>query len=377
MNAPVLFEELSTRARKQIALITLNRPARLNGLSLDMCRLLLEQLRRWALDDGIALVLLKGQSSKAFCAGGDLHSLYRSVQQNLSGRPWDNPYAREFFEIEYRLDYLIHTYPKPIVCWGSGIVMGGGVGLMMGASHRIVTETTRFAMPEIKIGLFPDVGGSWMLERLPAGLGMFLALTGAQLGAADCRYLGLADYWLHSSAWPHLLQTLVENAWTDGREENDVRLHQILRSHKPREELALGPLQRHHAFLAEQCDGPDFEAICAAIASWQHHPDAFLSQASQNFLYGSPGSARLAFALQRAAKGLSLAKVFQMEYTAALQCTGMGDFAEGVRALLLDKDHQPHWQPHTLARASGLWVHSFFTPCWPESEAHPLGDLSA
>lgn len=374
MNPSVVFEELPTRARKKIAIATLSRPEVLNGLSLEMCHLLTEQLRRWELDDNIALVVLRGEGGKAFCAGGDLHSLYRSVQQNISGRPWDNAYAREFFAVEYRLDYSIHTYAKPVLCWASGIVMGGGVGLMLGASHRIVTETTRFAMPEIKIGMFPDVGGSWMLERLPAGLGMFLALTGAQLGASDCRYLGLADYYLPSQSWPDLLGSLQSSSWTDVREENDVRLHQILRGSR-RDTLEAGPMQRHHGFLGEQCDGPDFDAICATIASWQTHADPFLSKAAETFTRGSPGSARLAFTLQRAAKGLSLASVFQMEYTVALQCIGMGDFMEGVRALLVDKDGKPRWQPHSIARASADWARHMFEPVWPDTEEHPLADL--
>jgi len=374
MKDSVVFEEIATRARKKIAVATLNRPKVLNGLSLEMCRLLTDQLRRWELDDNIALVVLRGAGGKAFCAGGDLHSLYRSVQQNISGRPWDNAYAREFFAVEYRLDYHIHTYSKPVLCWASGIVMGGGVGLMLGASHRIVTDTTRFAMPEIKIGMFPDVGGSWMLERLPAGLGMFLALTGSQLGAADCRYLGLADYYQPSQAWPELLKALQGSSWTDVREENDVRLHQILRGSK-HAALEPGPMQRHHAFLGEQCDGPDFDAICATIASWQKHADPFLSKAGDTFVHGSPGSARLAFTLQRAAKGLSLARVFQMEYTVALQCMGMGDFKEGVRALLVDKDGKPRWQPHSIARASADWARQMFQPAWPDTEEHPLADL--
>src|SRR5690606_4707416 len=142
----------------------------------------------------IALVVLRGAGDKAFCAGGDLHAMYQGMLENRSGDAWQDPHAREFFEVEYRLDYQIHTYRKPILCWGSGIVMGGGVGLMMGASHRVVTDTTRWAMPEINIGLFPDVGGTWMLARLPGGIGRFIALTAAQLGASDCLALGLADY---------------------------------------------------------------------------------------------------------------------------------------------------------------------------------------
>src|SRR5690606_29627114 len=146
-------------------------------------------------------VMLRGEGDRAFSAGGDLHGLYTAMQCNAAGDPWANTHARRFFEVEYRLDYQIHTYPKPILCWASGIVMGGGVGLMMGGSHRVVTDTTRFAMPEISIGLFPDVGGTWMLARLPGGVGTFLAMTGAQLGAVDCMAFGLADYSVRADGW--------------------------------------------------------------------------------------------------------------------------------------------------------------------------------
>ncbi len=375
MTSSVLFEVCPSVGRKKIAIATLNRPQVLNGLSLPMCEALAKQLRQWECDDSIALVVLKGAGEKAFCAGGDLHSLYQSLRDNVSGRPWDNSYARNFFAVEYRLDYQIHTYSKPILCWGSGIVMGGGVGLMMGASHRVVTDSTRFAMPEITIGIFPDVGGSWMLGRLPEGIGIFLALTGAQLGAADCRYLGLADYYLASTAWPEVLQALTTASWSGLRDEDTVLLHQLLRTHGPGESLPPGPLQTCHSLIAEQCAGPDFDAVCANIARWQKADEPWLARAAQTFLRGAPGSARLSFALQKAARRMSLASVFQMEYVAVLQASVMGDFKEGIRALLIDKDKNPIWRPETIAGASNEWVQRFFVPPWPESVKHPLAGL--
>lgn len=193
MNAPVLFQTLDTVSGMKIGIATLNSPKTLNGLSLEMCQLLAARLHEWEGDASVAAVMLHGAGEKAFCAGGDLHGMYKSMLDNTTGDAWQNPYTREFFDVEYRLDHQIHTYRKPLLCWGNGIVMGGGVGLMMGASHRVVTETTRFAMPEISIGLFPDVAGTWMLSRLPDGIGLFMALTGAQLGASDCQLLGLSD----------------------------------------------------------------------------------------------------------------------------------------------------------------------------------------
>ncbi|HLS51877.1 MAG TPA: enoyl-CoA hydratase/isomerase family protein [Burkholderiaceae bacterium] len=374
-SSVVLFDELPTAGHKKVAIATLNRPEVLNGLSLAMCEKLDRQLRHWELDNSIALVILNASGNRAFCAGGDLHSLYHSIRENVSGRPWDNDYAREFFAKEYRLDYLIHTYSKPVLCWGNGIIMGGGVGLMMGASHRVVTETTRYAMPEIKIGIFPDVGGSWMLSRLPEGVGMFLALTGAQLGASDCRHLGLADYFLRSDGFDAMLAAIQARSWSGERPEDDIRLHQTLQDLRDDIPLASGPLQANQGLINEYCRGPDFEAICNNVAQWAEHEDEWLATAAKTFIEGSPGSARLGYTLQKMASVLSLADVFRLEYVVALQCVSMGDFKEGVRALLVDKDKQPAWNPATIAGASHEWVQRFFVAPWPEGSSHPLADL--
>jgi enoyl-CoA hydratase/carnithine racemase len=377
MSSSVLFETADTASAKKIAIATLNRPETLNGLSLEMSRLLYAQLSLWQEDDSIALIVLRGAGDRAFCAGGDLQQLYKTMQENRSGLPWGNHYARNFFEIEYRLDYLIHTFAKPVLCWGSGIVMGGGVGLMMGASHRVVTETTRFAMPEISIGLFPDVGGTWMLSRLPQGIGLFLGLTGAQLGAGDCRFLGLADYTFGSSGWQATVKAIQAQSWSDSSAENDISLHHVLRALESQLPLAVEPLEANYSLIKSMCEGPDFDAICANIAALAHSDDRWLARAADTFNAGAPGSARLCFTLLDRAHLLSLAEVFQQEYIVSLQCGVQGDFQEGIRALLIDKDKSPEWNPASLSEASSKWVQRFFTPAWPETEPHPLADLGS
>ncbi|PLC51052.1 enoyl-CoA hydratase [Pollutimonas subterranea] len=378
MTSPVLFQVLDTADAMKVGVATLNTPQTLNGLSLEMCELLETQLGDWQADDSIAMVILKGAGERAFCAGGDLHGLYKSMQENAGGQAWDNVHARTFFDTEYRLDYLIHTYPKPMLCWGSGIVMGGGVGLMMGASHRVVTETTRFAMPEITIGLFPDVGGSWMLARLPGGTGLFLALTGAQLGHSDCRYLGLADYTLDSGQWEDVVQQIQAESWSKDRSENDIHLGRLLRDLRAEPEtLEPGPLEKHYGLIRQACDGKDFDAICSSISSWIDNDDPWLKRAATTFMSGSPGSARLCFALLDRVRLHSLADVFREEYIVSLHCGVQGDFQEGIRALLIDKDKQPKWNPATLAQATDSWVQRFFQTPWPDSVDHPLADLGA
>jgi len=376
MSSPVLYQVVSTAGRYKVGMATLNSPQTLNGLSLAMCESLAAQLAAWKNDDSIALVVLKGAGEKAFCAGGDLHGLYAGMRENTSGQAWDNAYARTFFDVEYRLDYQIHTYPKPVLCWGSGIVMGGGVGLMMGASHRVASNTTRFAMPEITIGLFPDVGGTWMLSRLPGGIGLFLALTGSQLGAGDCRYLGLADYALDAADWPGLLAQIESAAWSADRAENDTRLHRLLGALE-QGGVPAGPLQTHYRDIQQWCKGPDLQAIGANIAALAQHEDPWLKRAAATFCAGSPGSARLCFALLRRVRAMSLAQVFRQEYIVSLQCGVAGDFQEGIRALLIDKDKQPRWNPASLAEASEEWVQRFFAPSWPAGQDHPLHDLGA
>lgn len=369
----VLFEVLST-GRLQVGVATLNRPQTLNGLTLPMCELLHDKLQAWANDPSIAFVILTGAGDKAFCAGGDLHGIYESILQNETGHAWDNPYTRRFFDVEYRLDYLIHDYPKPVLCWGSGIVMGGGVGLMAGASHRVVSETTRFAMPEITIGLFPDVGGTWLLSRLPGGLGRFLALTGAQLGASDCLFLGLADHALETSRWEEFIAAVKKTGWSDEAPHNAEALDELLKS-MALDITAPGPLRQHYDTIRAASDGHNFEAVCEAIADLNSHGDPWLQKAAATFAAGSPGSARLSFTLLERAKLLSLADVFRQEYIAALHCGVQGDLQEGIRALLIDKDRQPQWSPSSLQDATATWVERFFEAPWPVGDEHPLRDL--
>lgn len=375
MSQPVLFEELDTTGGQRIGVATLNSPATLNGLSLEMVDLLAEQLEAWAVDPQLVMVVLRGTGDRAFCAGGDLHTLYRGMQEYREAEhsdPRQNTYAMAFFEREYRLDYRIHCYPKPLLCWGHGIVMGGGIGLMAGASHRVVTESSRLAMPETGIGLFPDVGGSWLLSHAPGASGRFLALTGASIDASDALYAGFADHAIAAERHDELIKALISTAWSGEPGADAAVLDGVL------EEFALsglvtGPLQRLKVQVDTSCSGNLLEAAVARIAatsvdeSWWQKAQAALARAC-------PSSVRLAWELQQRASRLSLAEVFQLELIAAVRCAEHGDFFEGIRALLIDKDRSPHWSPATLADADIVFIEKFFTPPWPDGE-HPLADL--
>lgn len=376
MSASVLFEERAAGAHR-IGIATLNAPATLNGLSLEMVDALAERLAAWAADAGIALVLLRGAGEKAFCAGGDLHALYAGMREaGVGGGARVDPLAisaaREFFEREYRLDYRIHAYPKPILCWGQGIVMGGGIGLMAGASHRAVTETSRLAMPEIGIGLFPDVGGTWMLARAPGATGRFLALTGASIDAADAIHAGFADHAVAGARYEELLDALAAAQWHADAGVNAARLDALLRDFAL-EGLAPGPLQRLRAQIDASCAGHSLDATVAAIAETACD-DPWWQRAQVALERGCPSSIRLSWEIQRRASRLSLAEIFRLELIAALACAAHGDFFEGIRALLIDKDKAPRWNPATLADTAGDFIETFFTAPWPVG-GHPLADL--
>ncbi|MDR1076422.1 MAG: enoyl-CoA hydratase/isomerase family protein [Xanthomonadaceae bacterium] len=373
-EAPVLFEETRCGNGTRIGIATLNAPVTLNSLSLEMVDLLDARLRTWAEDGNLALVVLRGSGDKAFCAGGDLRNLYRSMGEHAesgNANPAANRYASGFFAREYRLDYRLHSYSKPILCWGHGIVMGGGMGLMAGASHRVVTEKSRLAMPEIGIGLFPDVGGSWILNHVPGRTGRFLALTGAALNAADALYAGLADFAIAHAGFQGLLTALTEQAWSRDRMQNDHRLTELLRR-RPLP-LSSGPLQLHRQQIDDCCGHATPDATVAAIAALAAD-DPWIARAQAALAAGCPGSMRLAWELLERSSRLSLAEVFRLEYTVGLHCAAHGDFREGIRALLIDKDKTPHWQPRLLAQADSAWAELFFTPSWPPG-AHPLADL--
>jgi enoyl-CoA hydratase/carnithine racemase len=372
----VLFSEQQTGAQR-IGFAMLNAEKALNALNLDMIRLLDPQLRRWAADPAIACVVLHGAGSKAFCAGGDVRFLRDSIIEH-KGIPAPNPKAQAFFAEEYRLDHLIHTYGKPILLWGSGIVMGGGLGLLAGASHRVVTETSRFAMPEITIGLYPDVGGSWFLRRMPGRAGLFLALTGASFNGSDALELGLADHFLNSAGRDQLFEQLAQAQWSEDVEQNRGVLSHILRRFAA-DAAAARPasnVKTHAEAILRLTQGSGLTEVVAAITGYQGE-DTWLKKAAAALAAGSPSSAALVWELWQRAEHMGLAEVFRLELIVSLQCCEHPDFAEGVRALLVDKDNKPQWTPPTLAGITPQWVAEHFVAPWSPwaNESHPLADL--
>ncbi|GAB3265142.1 enoyl-CoA hydratase/isomerase family protein [Chitinimonas naiadis] len=336
---------------------TLNAEKSLNALSLEMIRTLAPRLAEWREDADVACVVLQGVGEKAFCAGGDVVAIQQAIGTG------DFATTDAFFREEYALDYAIHTFPKPILLWGHGIVMGGGLGLLAGASHRVVTERSRIAMPEITIGLYPDVGGSWFLSRLPGRLGIYLGLTGASFNAADALYTGLADYALPSGVRAALLPELTGLPWV-GSGEADKRvlsayLRELSRSHAL--ELPPSAIRAHYDAIQSLTDYDTVDEMVSAITSYNGSDD-WLRAGAQKLAAGSPTSMRLVVEAQRRAKHLSLREVFDMELNLSCQCCRHQDFAEGVRALLIDKDGTPTWSPATLDAVDDELIDAFFRP---------------
>lgn len=360
-DAPVLFDEVLTQDGQLIAVATLNAERSLNALTLPMVELLLPALARWRQDTRVVMVLLRGQGERAFCAGGDVRSLTEFGRTGQGERFQ----AAEFFCKEYRLDYELQCFEKPLLVWGNGIVMGGGLGLFAGGRYRVVTDSTRMAMPEITIGLYPDVGGSYFLSRLPGRLGLFLGLGAVSLNAADALALQLATDALPQTAWPELLAGLQKLNW----QQPDIQglLHSLRLT-----ELSPSSVQLHSDAIEQLCD---FGRLDDLDAAWRAELPSvpWLAKAVQSYRVGSPTSAALIWRQWHEAKTQTLAEVFHQEWIVSTQCSLHHDFPEGVRALLIDKDMQPQWQPNTLAQLTTEQLNGYYQQ--PDGISHPLDDL--
>ncbi|MBC2655369.1 enoyl-CoA hydratase/isomerase family protein [Pseudomonas sp. MSSRFD41] len=363
-------EELTATGGARIAIATLDAEKSLNALSLPMIQQLSERLEAWAKDPQVVCVLLRGNGAKAFCAGGEVRSLAQACLAHPGEVP---PLAGHFFAAEYRLDYRLHTYPKPLICWGHGYVLGGGMGLLQGAGIRIVTPSSRLAMPEISIGLYPDVGASWFLSRMPGKLGLFLGLTGAHINARDALDLDLADRFLLDEQQEELIEGLLQLNW---QEQTARQLNSLFRA---LQQEALGQLPEaqwlpRRPQIDQWLDVSDVACAWRAISQLRDHPDALYSRAAKTLGEGCPLTAHLVWEQIRRARYLSLAEVFQMEYTLSLNCCRHPEFAEGVRARLIDKDQRPHWHWADINGVPEAVVQAHFHKVW--EGRHPLADLT-
>ena len=331
------LEEVLLEKRGALGVVTLNRPKALNALTLGMIHAMSDRLSEWAEDPGISAVLIRGAGEKAFCAGGDIRALIG--QDNAE-------YIAGFFADEYRLDRLIHRYPKPYIALIDGIAMGGGVGVSVNGRIRIATDATLFAMPETGIGMFPDVGGSYFLPRLPGETGMYLGLTGARLKAADCIYTGIADSYIATAGG-----TLIERL--AGGEPPGTVLRDLGKA--PGE----APLSARREAIDRCFAGDSVEAIVAAL---EGEGGDWAARTREALAGKSPFALKVAFRQLRRGRELGFEACMAMEYRISQRIVPGHDFREGVRAVVVDKDMHPKWHPADLAGVSDEAVEACFAP---------------
>ena len=340
MTDDILF----TRER-HIGLITLNRPQALNALTLPMILAMQKQLLHWQDSPDIHAIVVRAAEGKAFCAGGDVRWLYDAGVNH-------SPDQMQFFWHEYRLNHCIHQLGKPYIAMMDGVTMGGGVGLSLHGSHPIAGPRFLFAMPETSIGFFPDVGASYLLSRCPGYFGAYLGLTGHRLGAGDARALGLVKHIIATDQLSNALASLIE---TDLSTDAHARVTEHLqRFAMP---LSPAPLSEQAVFINDCFQHADVETILATLAkpTSEWHRDT-LNTLSQK----APLSLKITLAQLQKAASMSLAECLNMDYCLASHFMQDHDFYEGVRALLVDKDKSPKWQPSTLEQVTVAKVATYF-----------------
>ncbi|HEX2010856.1 MAG TPA: enoyl-CoA hydratase/isomerase family protein [Roseateles sp.] len=354
-----------------LGLITLNRPGALNALSLAMIRDITTLLRHWAGTPAVQAVVVLGAGREGkpavFCAGGDIRFFHQAA---MAGTPGSLAELGAFFAEEYALNHLIHNYPKPYIALMDGVVMGGGMGISQGAKLRVLTEHSKLAMPETHIGLFPDVGGGWFLAQCPGRIGEWLALTGQVIGAGDAIELGLGDVFVKSSELPAIVEAF--------RRCTQASAEHVVAEVMERADLAPAP---DHLELRERIDAhfskPTVAGIMASLAAadddWARHTLAALRKRSPLML-------AVTLEQLRRARAMSLAEDLRMELDLVHHCFHLrpgaaSETVEGIRALAVDKDHAPRWNPARIEDVTPALVEAFFASPWTPA-SHPLRELA-
>jgi len=359
--APVRFETRPVGGGRSIGLAWLSRPRQLNALDLDMCERLLAKLGQWAGDPSMVAVFLGGDGPKGFCAGGDVTRAVREIAAGGAGR-FD--YGDRFFTVEYRLDYLLHTFPKPLVTWAHGVTMGGGLGLSVAGSHRLVAVGSRIAMPEIHIGLFPDVAGGWFLNRVPGEAGLLMALTGVMLDEQDAVYARLADHVVDHSRQPEFLDGFAAIDWGDTVADHRAQATHFCRGFEAAGKPAgvrSSALRERYEAIRSICTRAKLHGIMKGLQE-AAASDEWFAKPLANLQEGSPTAAAVTLEYLRRCRLLGLGQVLELDLVVARQCLRHPDFPEGVRALLIDKDKAPRWSPPTRQALSAALVEEFFSP---------------
>ncbi|EAS65825.1 enoyl-CoA hydratase/isomerase family protein [Photobacterium angustum] len=380
-----------------IGVLELDNPSSLNALTLNMHKTIYQYLQLWREDESIVAVMIKSVGDRAFCAGGDVRSMYYAMENdpalNHQHKPPQidldqidshvaKPFLTEYFSVEYSCNLLIHHYNKPVIAWGHGFIMGGGLGLYIGASHRVALPNTVLAMPEITIGLYPDVGATWFLNQLPAGIGLFLGLTGARVNVCDARDLAMVDHIVSNNAYDNVVRQLKDYPWSTVLADKQS---QPLLSESISTILNNCAVEEHYVLPANQLM-PYFAQIQAACFS-QSLPTIYeqinaidglglwIETAKKAMNTGSPITAHICFKQIQDYKDVSLLDCIKMELGLSVNCGLLGEFKEGVRAHLIDKDYTPNWIYSSVSDVDTKIIEQIFTPIWSEHE-NPLNQVN-
>ncbi|NNC58527.1 MAG: enoyl-CoA hydratase/isomerase family protein [Erythrobacter sp.] len=349
-------KDILTHKHGRVGHISLNRPKALHALTLDMCHAMSAALAEWADDDEVEAVILDHAEGRGFCAGGDIAFL-RDSALNDGGTS-----GRKFFHDEYQLNHQMFTYPKPIVAFMDGITMGGGVGIALPCKYRVATENTRFAMPETGIGLFPDVGGGWHLSRLGGRLGQFLALTGARLNGSECLWTGVASHYMPSELVEEIKARIIEKP----RRISGILSEPVGTPPKARIEQNADKIAKHFG-------SDSYEDILASLEAAADEGDEWAAKERDTLGTKSPQTCKVALRqLATSAELTDFADNMVMEYRIASRVLIRPDFAEGVRAVIVDKTGDPQWDPATPEGVTEELLDQIFAPLPADEEWKPL-----
>jgi enoyl-CoA hydratase len=346
-NTVIPEVDLIVRSEGSVGVLRLNRPKAINALTLEMTREIDAGLDSFELDPAISVILLEGAGDRGLCAGGDIRGLYESARVG-------GDLGKVFWSEEYIVNARIEAYPKPYVAYMDGIVMGGGVGLACHSSHRVVTEKTRIGMPEVSLGFFPDVGGTWLLSQAPGEIGTYLALTGQTANGSDAVYAHLADAFVPTAQWPALREALT----TAPRGATHADVQAIIDRFAT--SAPAGPIAANRALIDRVFAFDTMEEIVAALTA---DGSEFAQATLKTMLEKSPRGLKVTLRLLRQARHLpSLKQALVHEYRAALEVFASQDFVEGIRAAIVDKDRNPKWSPSRIEDVTPEIVDAYFAP---------------
>lgn len=368
----ILFTEHKSANKNIVLEIQINNPEKLHVLNIDILQQLHKQLNLWEKNKDLRAIFIHATGDRAFCAGGDIVQLYQAILTSKNPSQNPDPLVRNFFKTEYEINHRLFHFPKPVIVWGNGFVIGGGMGLFMSSSHSILTENSLLSMPEISIGFFPDVGASYFLNQIPKNIGLYLALTAYKLNASEAHYLGLSSLALNHSQKTNVFDFLLQADYKD-----TASFDLLFNKQYP---LANFISTQHNWIKTFEKDilqtvkHKDIYSFHKHISHMQKE-DKKWEKNRQAFLRASPSSLAIIFEQLNRAKQeqQSFKNSLEMEFCIAMRIACNSDFLEGVRAMLVDKDRNPKWNPASIEDLNITKIQEYFTP---EASWHCVLDVT-